>query len=705
MSLLNLHRSTLLLTLFTLSTCLYADTADDKQELSSENADWTSRGFWRTDDGDPVPSGWEFTDGQISLVAPRRGGNILSPPLPANFDLSWQWKIEKGVNSGLKYRVRRFEGRYLGLEYQLIDSKPDSTSDSSTAAVYDLVGPARDKTLHPPGQWNQSRIVATGSRITHYLNGDMVASVSTEGPAWETRIALSKFGGEIGFGLPVPGGRVMLTDHGGKVTFRNFQFTEVDAAASEQTLPTGPFLANATRNSWADQNSIVLWTRTTRNPEMLVDGRDFVTLAEQQARKLADEKDPEKLLNLQLPNGASLDEMLGACPGAPGKVRLSYHPVGQHQRIKNTHWITTSAQSDFTAQWKLESLKANSNYVTIVEAQTLDGEPSAVLRGAFRTAPESDEVQDVNFCITTCHDFIRRDDGMNGHKIYPAMSELNPHFVVHAGDIEYYDKPDPWALTKSLMRFKWGRIFALPNNRRFYHHTTSYFIKDDHDTLANDCWPGTTFGSVTFEEGVQLFNEEQFPSRDPRYKSIRWGRDLEIWILEGRDYRSPNHMPDGPEKSILGKEQKAWLFETLASSDAKFKLICSPTPIVGPDRNNKKDNHANDTYAYEGNEIREQLATIPGAIVLCGDRHWQYASVDGETGVWEFGCGPGSEKHQMGWKRGDERPAHQFLRVDGGFLSGRVSHHGNDQETRLTIHHHDVSGKQVSRFVFPIKKD
>ena len=59
-----------------------------------------------------------------------------------------------------------------------------------------------------------------------------------------------------------------------------------------------------------------------------------------------------------------------------------------------------------------------------------------------------------------------------------------------------------------------------------------------------------------------------------------------------RDYRSPNAMPDGPNKSIWGKEQLAWLKRTLLESDADFRVLISPTPIIGPDRVSKIDNHA-----------------------------------------------------------------------------------------------------------------
>ena len=50
-------------------------------------------------------------------------------------------------------------------------------------------------------------------------------------------------------------------------------------------------------------------------------------------------------------------------------------------------------------------------------------------------------------------------------------------------------------------------------------------------------------------------------------------------------------MPDGPGKSIWGKEQKEWLKRTLVASDATFKLLISPTPMIGPDNLRKTDNH------------------------------------------------------------------------------------------------------------------
>ena len=106
------------------------------------------------------------------------------------------------------------------------------------------------------------------------------------------------------------------------------------------------------------------------------------------------------------------------------------------------------------------------------------------------------------------------------------MQLMHPDFVVHAGDIEYYDKPKPWAWTVELMRFKWARLFSMPRNRTFYSQHTTYFIKDDHDTLKNDCWPGQEYGAVTFEEGVHLFNQSNFP---PAIQDITPSDGARMW--------------------------------------------------------------------------------------------------------------------------------------------------------------------------------
>jgi alkaline phosphatase D len=385
--------------------------------------------------------------------------------------------------------------------------------------------------------------------------------------------------------------------------------------------------------------------------------------------------------------------MIGACPGAAGEVNLTYFPLKNQEAKKETGWTAVDTDKNFTTQWKLENLSPGTKYVVQIEARADEkSEVSDVVNGSFRTPPSGDTVKDIDFCIVTCHDYPRKDHA-KGHKIYPVMLNLFPDFYIHTGDIEYYDKPVPFALTEELMYFTWDRLFALPYQREFFNQNTTYFMKDDHDALCNDAFPGMTYGQVSYERGIEIFNKEQFPYHEKYYKTIRWGKDLQIWITEGRDYRSKNDIPDGPGKSIWGKEQKEWVYKTMKESDATFKLLISPDPILGPDRRNKKDNYSNSIFQHEGDEIREFLNQFDNVYICNGDRHWQYVTHLEGTNLWEFSCGAGSDMHAGGWKKGDVRPEHRFLRVKGGFLKGSVKR--IEGTPTLTFQHCDVDGNIV----------
>ena len=460
----------------------------------------------------------------------------------------------------------------------------------------------------------------------------------------------------------------------------------------------GPYFGNGFHNGWADQHSIVLWTRLTKNKEGNADGAKFLVPSSEEHRKLNKEANPEEIYKAQIPEGLTLDDMIGACPGASGEVKLTYYPLTSQENKTETEWIAVDDDKNYTHQWKLDNLNPDTKYVVTIEARMdKDSKVSDKIEGAFRTPPGAESEGDIEFCIVTCHDYIRKDTA-DGHKIYNAMMDLFPDFYVHTGDIEYYDKPEPYALTEKLMRFKWDRLFALPLQRNFWSQVTTYFMKDDHDALCNDAWPGMTYGTVSWNRGLEIFDKEQFPAKDKPYKTVRWGKDLQIWITEGRNYRSVNTDPDGPGKTIWGKEQKEWLFRTMKESDATFKVLISPDPILGPDRKNKHDNYSNSNWKYEGDEIRNFLNQFNNVYICNGDRHWQYVTHWPDTNLWELSCGAGSDVHAGGWSPEDVRPVHRFLRVKGGFLRGEVSR-GNGTPT-LTFQHYNVDGNVVHEEVF-----
>jgi alkaline phosphatase D len=151
-------------------------------------------------------------------------------------------------------------------------------------------------------------------------------------------------------------------------------------------------------------------------------------------------------------------------------------------------------------------------------------------------------------------------------------------------------------------------------------------------------------------------------------------------------------MPDGPGKTIWGAEQKAWFKRTVSESDATWKVLISPTPLVGPDRPAKNDNHSNSGFAHEGNELRAWLKEhVPdNFFVVCGDRHWQYHSVHPQTGTREFGVGPASNAHAEG-SPGENKEFHRFHKVQGGFLCVELRPDANASEIAFQLR--DVDGQ------------
>ena len=431
-------------------------------------------------------------------------------------------------------------------------------------------------------------------------------------------------------------------------------------------------MANGIKIGEVTSNSAIVWVRLTRNADRNINGKPFP------------KNNSKKRVSLKYDN---LDAMEGAVPGSDGEVRIVLNGGGS---TNDSGWVRVKSQNDFIYQKRFSNLHPATQYQVTAEGRGSDSETAECkVEGAFHTAATKETASKIVFTVVTGQDYPRRDDPANGHRIYPLMKKLEPDFFVHTGDIEYYDKPLPYADNLELARFKWGRLFSMPFQRNFQRDTASYFLKDDHDTLKNDAWPGQTYGDLSWDQGIALF-KEQFPLGEKTYRTVRWGKDLQVWLVEGRDYRSPNNMPDGPNKSIWGKEQKAWLKRTVQASDATFRILISPTPIVGPDRGNKNDNHANQGFTHEGDEIREFVASQKNMYVVCGDRHWQYVSVDPKTGVKEFSCGPTTDKHASGFSEKNRSDMHKYLKIRGGFLSVTIDR--NDGKPFASFKHHDTRG-------------
>ena len=174
--------------------------------------------------------GWEVQEGWLHCLG-AHGGDILSDQPFDQFEIQWEWKIQPGGNSGLKYFVLESRNSALGHEYQLLDDdvNPDgklADGKRITASFYDVLKPTAKTSVKPVGEINQSRVVVKGNHVEHWLNGAKVLEYECGSPAVQAAVADSKFKSVHGFGEQVKG-HILLQDHESQVWFRNIKIRDL----------------------------------------------------------------------------------------------------------------------------------------------------------------------------------------------------------------------------------------------------------------------------------------------------------------------------------------------------------------------------------------------------------------------------------------------------------------------------------------------
>ena len=198
----------------------------------------TTKG-WRGAYKDGFPDkGWQVKDGTITVLSSEghesaNGGDIVTLDQYKAFDLSFDFKLTPGANSGLKYFVtlkEKNEGSAIGLEYQVLDDKihPDAKlgkdGNRTMASLYDLIPAVKpERFIHPIGQWNTGRIIVyPNNHVEHYLNGIKVLEYERGSAAFRSLVAVSKFKVWPDFG-EAKEGHILLQDHGNEVSFRSIK--------------------------------------------------------------------------------------------------------------------------------------------------------------------------------------------------------------------------------------------------------------------------------------------------------------------------------------------------------------------------------------------------------------------------------------------------------------------------------------------------
>ncbi len=207
---------------------------------------------WRGYNRDDMPKRWVIEDGAIKFsgsgggeAQEKDGGDIIFAHKFKNFELSIDWKVAKGSNSGVFYLAQEIKDQPIYIsapESQVldnvnhVDAKMGKDNNRQSSSLYDMI-PAKPQNSKPFGEWNNTTITVFKGTVLHAQNGQNVVEYHLWTPQWTEMLQASKFslkkwplafellnncGGEKREGY------IGLQDHGDDVWFKNIKVKILD---------------------------------------------------------------------------------------------------------------------------------------------------------------------------------------------------------------------------------------------------------------------------------------------------------------------------------------------------------------------------------------------------------------------------------------------------------------------------------------------
>ncbi|MFZ1746856.1 MAG: alkaline phosphatase D family protein [Nitrospirales bacterium] len=358
-------------------------------------------------------------------------------------------------------------------------------------------------------------------------------------------------------------------------------------------------------------------------------------------------------------------------------LKIQYSTDPQWSAFHETIMVSTSPETDFTAHIPLTGLTQKTRYWyrSLVPGKG-PGRPCQ-----FITAPLEDDVTTVTFVVggDTRHSF-------QPFSIMETMRTMNPDFFVFLGDTIYADKDTPAReLADYWHKYRENRDgFA----RRLFAETSVYAMWDDHEvdsdfTSTNPLMP---IGRQAFLTYWPIRQYTPDPTR--LYRTFRWGKAVELFLLDTRQYRNP------ATNTMLGTDQKQWLLAQLEASSARFKFIISSVPFSDP----RVDKWGE--YPDERDEILRFIDKmgITGVLFLAGDVHLGAVSrMPGLTDRKEFIFGPLAA--QMNYKISNREPRFEYFN-DASRNFGKITVDPNGLKPSVHIEWFDANKTLLHQVIF-----
>lgn len=426
------------------------------------------------------------------------------------------------------------------------------------------------------------------------------------------------------------------------------------------------------------------WVLLARSLALVFMSLGCVAFSKEGTRTSESVEEQSYLNSTLLPQGVAIGDvssdraLLWLRTDGPAQVRVEWAPLSLWEPVSKlatavapvsrTRTMMTTAETDFTLTIPLEGLTHATRYRYHILLDTSDPagnqQPMKLAaKGEFLTLPDKKASVPVTFAWSgdlggqgQCR------QGVGGYPIFDVIHRHEIDFFLFLGDTIYADNACPSppnepgadfkATTLDTYRARHRYQRGAEALRRFLKMVPVYAIWDDHEVRDNFSGPF----DAQMPDGRQALREYwpiTSPVEDPHrmYRRIRHGADLELFILDTRQYRSRNEDRDGPDKTMLGAGQLQWLLDGLRTSTAMWKAIVTSVPLSVVKGSGGNDGWAADLSGVGFERERQVIVdTILGqkirnVVFLAGDVHWVQANAydpdqDGTIDFHEYMAGP-----------------------------------------------------------------